>query len=715
MPFDLSLTTLSCSQHALDETSQTFSHATRRSPPSYTCYAEIGNPSSSTYTFHVKNTDLSIWLGDLLVDTTIDIIPLYTDFLRPVEGHEIILRHVTNLAGTATDKTRQDGYPGAREEEKDLPIRAVEVRKTPLEQDPLRPGPVPLLGSLEGTLGKIEISIFRGELRMRSAEGPRSGAGVEMTSFQAYDEDHIDPWVRFVFIYGTRVALEANSISVQSSDNDETPQAHLSPSGISGHDRLSPIPLPDDLAGEESAAQREVDTVLIPATPELTPTSLDCDTPLEPASVIGGPSESVIGGTFASGSAAPEALYQYDSGDIHNLASLFDLAIGTGVESAADTHGRLSGALRVAQPGSHRASDDIDLLSQPLLPDLPPIELEENLREMAEAMTPSQVDALTRCILEQATGVDQNAGEEQQRRISKQWMDMDQLPNETSLGSGVAPFNNESEQKDTGLFIDPRSHALIKTSSGPSTYKPVESRTRRPVTDHRRPIIQYQARSRGAVTSRQDPEVRARDFAYAMAGSSGRQSTHRMTHHPQNHRRARRGSSIHASRMEDGASCSESSRAIIPERHVQSPASRKPGKYKNHRRYLASLDRNFVGRRDPHGNRGSNESETQVRVEKAPRILVPPVSQTLTSRQLGNENDNGSRYVQKRISDYPKKSAFAISEPTKRRAMGDRPTQSRHASEIVKDEKGGRGGSGSGRSVEDAIDLTISYSDSHSR
>ncbi|WVW80124.1 hypothetical protein I302_102099 [Kwoniella bestiolae CBS 10118] len=199
-----------CNGIRLKEHDQTFEEKRRNHPPTYKGYLEIGSPSTSKYTFHVRNTAPLEWAGHLLSDVSIDDFLLCTTFFRPQEGYEVFHGQVYHPHVKVKGGEGQD------------------VQSTLVEGTEEDRSNIVLLNSPEGSLGKITISIWRGiHLKVTGKGSLGYTIQDESVAYNGYfpipkfnpsniwdnlADDDIDPWVRFVYTYGTRKALEANDI-----------------------------------------------------------------------------------------------------------------------------------------------------------------------------------------------------------------------------------------------------------------------------------------------------------------------------------------------------------------------------------------------------------------------------------------------------------------------------------------------------------------------
>ncbi|WVQ93400.1 hypothetical protein IAU59_000470 [Kwoniella sp. CBS 9459] len=685
-----------CDHRRLNESPQVFSHATRRSPPTYTCYIEISHPSSSVYTFHMRNTDLSSWLGDLLVDTSIDNIPLYTDYVRPIQGHEVAIDRlaayadeVKNVEGA--DMERRQAVEEERKAGDDLPIRAVQVDSTASALDSSQS--IPLLGSLEQSMGKIEISFFRGQvvhtrpsLSLYDTVDPK----CQNASFEAFEDDHVDPWVRFVFVYGTQAALEANGITV--------PRARV-PTLAQTDTSSRELGLNTTIESESiSADQAHSLRVLVPATPEPESPSVrkhatsDSSTTLLPGSAL----------RYTSRSRASAARGQdsKDSDHAVDWASLLDFA--TGFKLEADPQNGPKDLSHSAQITEFDMADkaaqgtDMDLLS--LLPDLPQIELDQSLREEAEAMTASQASELAERILQYATAEDDN-------RMHEEAFRADTIGQQGIVDASTAP-DSLTHEKTGSLYTTGTSQSGSKSdiirkrgSTGRSTRRIIDYQHFVTTIRHKEDAPRHLAK-----TSIKGSKVKARDFAYALPRTSVRSiADEKASRGP----REDKLKHLVSSRSLASSSSSVTAPGLKPTGKVL-PVLREPGPMrrtdKDDRRYLGSLahgshkkgDEHRSLRPDQYGFNGGS-SRAEIRTSRAG---VQPLTKL----------EGKSQHGQRRIDDYPKKSAFE-SDDRKRRKTERTSSETRHPPKRPQMplEQRGRGG---GRSVEEAIDLTLSDSDS---
>ncbi|OCF57933.1 hypothetical protein L486_03956 [Kwoniella mangroviensis CBS 10435] len=206
-----------CDGTRLNEYHQTFEEKRDHQPPIYKSYLEIGDSTNSKYTFHVKNNSITKWLDSLLSNIEVDNYLLCTAYLHPEEGYKVSQSQVYRS-----------------EAEKKGNGKVVEHVHSQLvddkEEDSQR---IVLLDSHEGFLGRITISIFRGSLSEsqpmthQDAEYEDSESEIYngITSLNVLDpskawenwwEDDVDPWIRFVYTYGTRKALIANKVDLPS-------------------------------------------------------------------------------------------------------------------------------------------------------------------------------------------------------------------------------------------------------------------------------------------------------------------------------------------------------------------------------------------------------------------------------------------------------------------------------------------------------------------
>ncbi|WVQ64890.1 uncharacterized protein L199_003059 [Kwoniella botswanensis] len=204
-----------CDGTRLNEYSQTFQEQGRHQPPIYKSYLEIGDSIKSKYTFHVKNNSITKWLDSLLSNIEVDNYLLCTAYLHPEEGYEVSQSQVYRS-----------------EAEKKGNGKVVEHMHSQLvdgeEEDSQR---FVLLNSPEGGLGRITISIFRGspsvsqpmehqDANHEDTESeiyngfPRLNVSDPSKAWENWSEDDVDPWIRFVYTYGTRKALIANKVDV---------------------------------------------------------------------------------------------------------------------------------------------------------------------------------------------------------------------------------------------------------------------------------------------------------------------------------------------------------------------------------------------------------------------------------------------------------------------------------------------------------------------
>ncbi|WVF65754.1 hypothetical protein IAT40_000487 [Kwoniella sp. CBS 6097] len=679
-----------CDNRRLTETSQKFSRATRRSPPTYTTYLEIGHPSSSIYTFHVKNTDLSSWLGHLLIDTSIDDIPLYTDFVNPVEGHEVIIHQVAKLEGhdvhgASPSNQKADEEDGGPKMNVAMPIRAVEVIDT-LSAPNLNLSPL-LTRTMEGSLGEIEVSIFRGESYgeppwsdpIRSKGNREAGKKI---SFRAFDEDHVDPWVRFVFIYGTRVALEANGIALPEPAMAPTrplqleiPVQFIPPRG--GGD--------DTGTGNTFKSEEEVLRVLVPATPESGPTTLELSVKTDPE----------LAPNFERGASITSA--EDDTGHLHALASLLDPAIIpdtsnannqkdqrsspevslvlesniSNVEKTIDCE-KVSGGRQEAMQVTGEVPPD--LLAG--LPDLPPIEIDEDLREIAEAMTASQVDALTSCILEHAIGgAKGDQGDRSQNQYAGPSRNHDYRGPKAGSGIVLAQSKNQGgSPAGSSSGLDSVEAQARARASGTVERTGRKSSTLRPVTNYQRSVTGRKITFMPPLDSGKAPlpVVRSKDFAYPVSVPEVPRRVTGRVMPPQEYEYLKRKPLSKAS----FAACSRqahptdlnSSSSGVPLRTKQATIRRSD---KDGRKHLANLDTNADRKPNTLDRIPPSKPRAALKLGKDGKSFRRTETPALDRKpEIG---EIGSRFVQKRINDYPKKSAFAPSDHKRRRVQEEAP------------------------------------------
>ncbi|WWC96974.1 hypothetical protein V866_003851 [Kwoniella sp. B9012] len=204
-----------CDGTRLKEYHQTFEEKGRHQPPIYRSYLEIGDSTNSKYTVHVKNNSITKWLDSLLSNIEVDNYLLCTAYLHPEEGYEVSQSQVYRSEA----EKKGDG-------------KVVEHMHSQLVDDEEENSQrIVLLNSPEGSLGRIVISIFRGSLsECRSVNNQNTNhQDIENEMYNGsptlnvfdpskiwrhYPEDDVDPWIRFMYTYGTRKALIANQVDL---------------------------------------------------------------------------------------------------------------------------------------------------------------------------------------------------------------------------------------------------------------------------------------------------------------------------------------------------------------------------------------------------------------------------------------------------------------------------------------------------------------------
>ncbi|WRT65679.1 uncharacterized protein IL334_002624 [Kwoniella shivajii] len=229
-----------CDGFRLNELNPSFQASQRKQSPTYKSFLEIGDPSCSRYTFHVKNNSLSGWVGDLMTDIQIDQFTLCTDFLYPIEGSHVAHGQVYREKSEEIDELEN--------------IQAQIIN----DEDE---GRIVLLFTPAMSLGKIVFSIWRGTVNRQAkqikkrlpswitddmATSAHDGCDIRIPPqdqklFETFDEDDVDPWIKFVFIYGTHDALILNRVILATTGN---PASTLNTAPTSQADILVPDSAP---------------------------------------------------------------------------------------------------------------------------------------------------------------------------------------------------------------------------------------------------------------------------------------------------------------------------------------------------------------------------------------------------------------------------------------------------------------------------------------
>ncbi|WWC87870.1 uncharacterized protein L201_002768 [Kwoniella dendrophila CBS 6074] len=203
-----------CDGKRLNEYDRCFHLGNRNHPPTFKAFLEIGNPCCSNYTFHVKNTLAVEWMGDLLSDVEIDGFLLCTEFLSPNGIKEAI-----------HDQVYKPKPKVKKGEQAIVELDNIQAQNVEDEEDVDQ---IVLLNSPENNLGKIVISIWRGYVQDEASpatikkytdrvkdtfNGYRIGSPTdESNPWENFQDDYINPWVRFIYTYGTREALIQNDL-----------------------------------------------------------------------------------------------------------------------------------------------------------------------------------------------------------------------------------------------------------------------------------------------------------------------------------------------------------------------------------------------------------------------------------------------------------------------------------------------------------------------
>ncbi|RSH94650.1 hypothetical protein EHS25_004455 [Saitozyma podzolica] len=210
-----------------------FSPATPTSPPTFTCYLEA-DPDEAVHII-IRRHQAKRWTGDLMTDPVVDRKLFCTEYIR---AEERVARHAVFPSLSRCQPWRPDEAARAYDHlQAERSIAAPEPYphydlSTLDELMVLHNGP-------SERLGTIEVSIWRGVFRSHSnicttretaaqstwfngstdlSSASKSWLGSKSTHQQSFDkfdtfeDDHLYPWCRFIFRYGTRNMLIANGI-----------------------------------------------------------------------------------------------------------------------------------------------------------------------------------------------------------------------------------------------------------------------------------------------------------------------------------------------------------------------------------------------------------------------------------------------------------------------------------------------------------------------